>query len=410
MTEKGFSNLFEKSLGIFVFGIILFPKITPLFFILLISVLAFGFIKKEVSFQINILSGLFLLFYLSYLIGALFTHDKELGVFELEKKLSFVILPLLFSLNLKKNWSLHIPFIGFILGTFLVSIYGICFALECFFQPGGTKACLLTSAISPIHHPTYLSAYVFLSIAIAYHGWREKMAYFSLYWIIPFIIFGIVLHGFLLSLSGILFLFIAIILILIIWTKKKFSKIVFYTSICIFPLFGFIALKSIPQVNGEWENASLFAKEYIDNPKSFVSKRIYPMSGTEVRIVMWTAAYQCLYLNPFGVGTGNVDEYLAKELVKLKQEELVKHNYNPHNQFLQTAVEIGIFGLLVFCSIIFYGVYYSIKYRNWLLLLIIGNLFFNCLFESMLQRQSGIVFYCFWICIFSSQMYNAQRK
>lgn len=221
MTEKGFINLFEKTLGVFAFGFVLLPKLVPLFFILLISVVVIGFIKKEVCFQINILSGLSLLFYLCYIFGVFFTHDSNLGVFELEKKLSFVIFPLLLSLKLKKTLSLNMTFIGFILGTFLVSIYGIWFALECFFQPGGTKACLLTSAISPIHHPTYLSAYVFLSIAIAYYGWREKMAYFSLYWIIPFIIFGIVLHGFLLSLSGILFLFIAIILILIIWTKKE---------------------------------------------------------------------------------------------------------------------------------------------------------------------------------------------
>ncbi len=410
MTEKGFINLFEKTLGVFAFGFVLLPKLVPLFFILLISVVVIGFIKKEVFFQINILSGLSLLFYLCYLVGLFFTHDSNLGVFELEKKLSFVIFPLILSLKSKKTWSLNMTFIGFILGTFIVSIYGIWIALDCFFQPGGTKACLLTSAISPIHHPTYLSAFVFLSIAIAYHGWREKMTYFSMYWIIPFIIFGIVLHGFLLSLSGILFLFIALILILIIWTKKKFSKIVFYTSICIFPLFGFIALNTIPQIHGEWENATLYAKEYIDNPESFVSKRNYPMSGTEVRIVMWTASYHTFCAHPFGVGTGNVDEYLSKELVKLKQEELIHHNYNPHNQFLQTAVEIGFFGLIILFSIVFFGLYYGFKYRNWLLIIIIGSLFFNCLFESMLQRQSGIVFYCFWICLLSSQIYNKEIK
>ena len=155
MTEKGFINLFEKTLGVFAFGFVLLPKLVPLFFILLISVVVIGFIKKEVFFQINILSGLSLLFYLCYIFGLFFTHDSNLGVFELEKKLSFVIFPLLLSLKLKKTLSLNMTFIGFILGTFLVSIYGIWFALECFFQPGGTKACLLTSAISPIHHPTY---------------------------------------------------------------------------------------------------------------------------------------------------------------------------------------------------------------------------------------------------------------
>ena len=74
MKEKGFSNLFEKTLGVFAFGFVLFPKLVPLFFILLISVVVIGFIKKEVRFQINILSGLSLLFYLCYLVGLFFTH------------------------------------------------------------------------------------------------------------------------------------------------------------------------------------------------------------------------------------------------------------------------------------------------------------------------------------------------
>lgn len=119
----------------------------------------------------------------------------------------------------------------------------------------------------------------------------------------------------------------------------------------------------------------------------------------ELAVRLKAASYHTFCAHPFGVGTGNVDEYLSKELVKLKQKELIHHNYNPHNQFLQTAVEIGFFGLLVLFSIVFFGLYYGFKYRNWLLIIIIGSLFFNCLFESMLQRQSGIVFYCFWICL-----------
>jgi hypothetical protein len=34
--------------------------------------------------------------------------------------------------------------------------------------------------------------------------------------------------------------------------------------------------------------------------------------------------------------------------------------------------------------------------KNWMLLILSASLAFNGLFESMLQRQSGIVFYSFW--------------
>ena len=89
MKIGGFTNLFEKTLGFFAFGFVLFPKFAPLFLILLITVVLSGIIKKEVSFQLNVISSLFLLFYFCYLIGIIFTHDINAGFFEIEKKLSF---------------------------------------------------------------------------------------------------------------------------------------------------------------------------------------------------------------------------------------------------------------------------------------------------------------------------------
>ena len=102
MTEGKFTKLYETTLGFFAFGFVLLPKFAPLFFILLITVVLLGIIKKEVSFQLNIISSLFLLFYLCYLIGIIFTNDINAGVFELEKKLSFLIFPLLLSLKFQK--------------------------------------------------------------------------------------------------------------------------------------------------------------------------------------------------------------------------------------------------------------------------------------------------------------------
>ena len=101
---------------------------------------------------------------------------------------------------------------------------------------------------------------------------------------------------------------------------------------------------------------------------------------------------------PFGVGTGNVDEVLTNNLITLNQKELAKQEYNPHNQFLQTGIEIGWIGLLLLIAIVVVGIFYAFKFKNWLLLLIISNFAFNSLFESMLQRQSGIVVYTFLIC------------
>ncbi len=410
MKIGGFTNLFEKTLGFFAIGFVLFPKFAPLFFILLITVVLSGIIKKEVSFQLNVISSLFLLFYFCYLIGIIFTRDINAGVFELEKKLSFVIFPLLLSLKFKKIWSINVAYMGFILATFLVTLYGIIMALSAWLGAGGGNWVYFSSAISPIHHPSYLAAYLTISTAFAFIGWREKLPFFSLYWIIPFTIFVIVIHGFLQSLSGTLFLLIAIFTSLLIWLRNKFRRPIFYTIIILMPIIGFIVINSIPSIQNDWKDATSNVIEYSKNPKSFVENREQTLSSSSVRIILWTAAFQIFYKHPFGVGTGNMDEFMEKELIILKQKELTKQNFNPHNQFLQTAVEIGFFGLLVFFAILFSSIYFGLKYKNYLLIIISSNLLFNSLFESMLQRQSGIVFYCFWICLFSTRMYNAQKE
>ena len=410
MKIGGFTNLFEKTLGFFAIGFVLFPKFAPLFFILLITVVLSGIIKKEVSFQLNVISSLFLLFYFCYLIGLIFTRDINAGVFELEKKLSFVIFPLLLSLKFKKIWSINVAYMGFILATFLVTLYGIIMALNGWLGSGGGDWIYFSSAISPIHHPSYLAAYLTISTAFTFIGWREKLPFFSLYWIIPFTIFVIVIHGFLQSLSGTLFLLIAIFTSLLIWLRNKYRRPIFYTIIILMPLIGFIVINSIPSVQNDWKDASSNIIEYSKNPKSFVENREQTLSSSSVRIILWTAAFQIFYKHPFGVGTGNMDEFMEKELIILKQKELTKQNFNPHNQFLQTAVEIGFFGLLVFFAILFSSIYYGLKYKNYLLIIISSNLLFNSLFESMLQRQSGIIFYCFWICLLSLYLFTHEIK
>ena len=120
---------------------------------------------------------------------------------------------------------------------------------------------------------------------------------------------------------------------------------------------------------------------------------------------MWTVTLEEIALHPLGVGTGNVDAHLSGRLKKYGQLDLAKKDehgaiqYNPHNQFLQTGIEIGVLGLLALLFMV--GVTWRIarQHKNYLLMAVVASLVLNSLFESILQRQSGIVFYSFWICL-----------
>jgi O-antigen ligase len=134
------------------------------------------------------------------------------------------------------------------------------------------------------------------------------------------------------------------------------------------------------------------------------------MQGNEARLVLWTIAFDIFMEHPMGVGLGNLEEMMHQRLVELGLNQQAALNYNPHNQYLQIAAELGIIGLLLFLGILLYGVVWAISSKNWLLTLVMLSLMFNCFFESMLQRQSGIVFYCFWICILTSVLSETKTK
>ena len=114
--------------------------------------------------------------------------------------------------------------------------------------------------------------------------------------------------------------------------------------------------------------------------KLFISNKKFPYSGSEKRLIMWTVSFNIMKKYPNGVGTGNVEEELVSSLNNLGHVELADEKLNPHNQFLQTGVELGWLGLFVSLIPFLIDVYYSKKYNNQLILLLVSLLFFNMLF------------------------------
>ncbi|MBR6776092.1 MAG: hypothetical protein IKM23_10360, partial [Bacteroidales bacterium] len=76
----------------------------------------------------------------------------------------------------------------------------------------------------------------------------------------------------------------------------------------------------------------------------------------------------------------------------------IDRELNAHNQFSDTIIAVGVIGLLLLLTFFAYPIYLWIKNKNFdivffSLLLIIA---FNSLFESVLERQMGIMFFVFF--------------
>jgi len=392
-----FENIYSFAIALCAFVQILLPKMVPLAIIVLVLVFSYGAIKGHLKCKLSIIPIMFIAFYLAYIVGMIFTMDAALARMYLENKLSFLIFPVLFSFVPTFSLSLRIPAIGYILGLLVTIIFGLINMGSCLLSENSFTTCVLL--FSEIHHPTYLSAHIFFGIALTIYGYGQEWKGFNLKTISIFGLFGVISIFLTFSLSGILFTFIIASGAIWSWIKKKYGlKITLALSSFLLMTIVLSISLSTPLKN-DFKYSAQSVSTYLQSPEDFLKKANRYLIGNEVRLIMWTTTGLLIAEHPFGVGTGNVDYYLTKKLKSYGLDDLATHEYNPHNQFLQTFLEIGIGGFLILLLIGIFTVRVALESKNYLLLVLILSLLFNSLFESMLQRQSGIVFYTFWICL-----------
>lgn len=388
---------------------ILFPHFTSLLVCIFALTVLYGIIKKELAFTFQLLPALLALLYIFYLVYTIPTNHLPIALDFLEYKLSLLVFPFLFSFQPKFRLDWKYVCYSFLAAVTVLVIFDLIQA-GLNYSNSGILNSFYSSALSPTHHPTYLTAYLSLAILLFLQlSWTTTSV--KMRWVFYGIIgLFVIMHIPLSSLSGMLFLCLFFGLALLIYFVKNRRWGLIIIIFCAGAIMGYTILKVQPSLKENINRTFDLVASYATSPQKFIESRPFPMEGNEARLVIWTVALDIFIDHPMGVGLGNLEEMMHQRLVHLGLNQQADLNYNPHNQFLQIAAELGGIGLGFFLLILAFGFYWSITTKNWLLLLVISSLFINCLFESMLQRQSGIVFYCFWICLLSSRMYSKELK
>jgi O-antigen ligase len=96
----------------------------------------------------------------------------------------------------------------------------------------------------------------------------------------------------------------------------------------------------------------------------------------------------------FGVGIGDATAELQKARDTLWHEYVFA--YNSHNQYLQTALELGMIGLLVLLICIAIPSVISLQRNNFLYLIFIISFFLPSVIESTFGLQKGTLYYGFF--------------
>ncbi len=361
-------------------------KLVPIGFIFWI--LMIGFNKESFSLKklFSDIKKWFVLYYLILLVGMLWTDNTTFGYSKLENKLSFLLLPLLFSLSkftITRNKLIQV-FI-FSLCCSLIINYGIVLYETVFLNKSTLYEGLLNANFSHLMHRSYYCNYLVVGcIIILNRFFTEDKSWSD---IILFVFFSAAIFQ-TLAKSGVL-IYLILIPLFVIWKliKRKQYKMI---GICMLALVSTITL--FIQV----ENPVKRRFEMIpDAVEHFQSKSNPSAESNTSRLLMWNTSINVFKEFPFtGVGTGDYDDALTEKNRSYGNTGVAKHRYNSHNQFLNTMVQLGLVGFIALMMIFLTGFKKALQGKDLLLFFTLTAFFLNFLFESFIETQAGIILFC----------------
>ncbi len=381
----------------------IFLGLIPLFVLVLLA-----WRKGHFEFRWYSMQWSWTLLYVIYVTYSIVLWNDELSPRQIEYKLSWLIFPLIFSLAPKFKLEKNYVVTGLTIGVIIASFMGIGKAIQTCLTIGLTLTSYTSSNIC-INHPTYFSATATIALILLIDNWNQPSLIQWPRWLkivsVCFITIMILLSF---SMAGFLFIAAVTNLIFIHFLIKKETSKKLKILMIGFPILAGLLLSKNDFIKGEFNNTRHALTQYMHSPTQFILDKKQSQNGDEVRLIMWTASFLEIQEHPFGVGPTQMGQHLSQRLNALDQSEMAELNshgevhYNPHNQYLQMALEIGWIPLGIFIFILAKLIFIGVKNNLYGLASIVLLLGFHCLFESILQRQSGIVTFTFCItfCIF----------
>jgi O-antigen ligase len=239
---------------------------------------------------------------------------------------------------------------------------------------------------------------ILLALSILFGLWlvwkpmRSAAWYFKLFLISVTILNFFFMHV-LAARTGLIAIYLILIFVVIGVLFKNYPKKAIYIT-----LFLALLIAAIFQFSDSLKNRLANTREdlkvvmTLDNPNE---------QSLATRIEAWRISLILLKGNPItGIGLGDVE---SKMWVKYPEANtrLQPRNYKkPHNQFLETALQGGVFALIFLTLILF--VYYRNNKRFLLVKSFLFLFIFSFIFESMLERQVSTVGFGFFLAFVQS--------
>jgi O-antigen ligase len=354
---------------------------------------------KSIKFDPILIS--FVIFFLFHIIALSWSHYPFNASHTIEVKLSFLILPFLFStenyLHLKAKKKLFITFCLSCMVSFLFCLLSSIYHFHAF----GLQSIFSRMNIAEaIMHPGYYSNYFALGILFCTFELLNNMNHsFKAGYILLIVLFSIILT---LLASKTALIFIFIFAVYIFWRSSSFIKnnllrLSFFVGICL--LFGIIFCMLPPIKNRiieTYQQSNVEIKQP-DFSNSTISRR-----------AAWNLEWQLIKDNPMvGYGTGSANLLLLEKFKEKKYASLIKNNMHTHNQFFHTWIDLGLGGIILLMSFLIICIRQFFIQNEEMGIWFSGLVFINILTDDMLEIQAGSVFFIFFLLIL---IYQHKKK
>lgn len=339
-----------------------------------------------------------------YLLSLLFSDDRLNGLDDLVQKISLALFPLVFaSIRPTESRTLRLVLRFFVMGTVVALLIAFSTSVVEYLGTGDIHTFYM-SRFSPVHHPSYLAMFINFSIAVLLleidrepRFQRSELRLWTvilvlaLSLIFPAAKMGLITFGF---------------LILFFVTRRVVQGRFLHlrTGLLLSVAAMFVVFLSLdPLTMGRLETAA----EVVEG--SEVGRNQPTIESTTARLHIWQVAADVIREHPWGLGAGDVKPALNEAYEERGLTALARQGLNAHNQFLQVALAVGIPGFLWFVFTLLYPVRRLWRRRDWIYGFFLLCIAANLAVESMLEKQSGILFYSFFnaLLFFSASAHSS---
>ncbi len=353
----------------------------------------------------NKFAVIILSFFILQVVSALMGNNLKEGLAVLERRLAFVLFPLL----LAQYWSeesLKRICLSFVVACNTALLYCVSIALNNFYQTQNSNVFFYHDLSQAVQlNAIYLSIYCVFSlfILLVYFNQIAFKYKYLVYAACAFLVTGVLL----LSSKNLLFvLLVGVLAVIVKQSVNQYKKKLAIAFLLFIVLAGYfikpIKNRFILEVNANMQVVNMQQFRYDT-----------PFTGLTLRLVIWKICIEILNEKKAwiqGVGIGDFqdlinEKYRAKGIYSGNKElgDTGYIGYGPHNQWVEIILSTGIIGLLAFVWAILTLIKSVLNSRAVLPLLFLLIFISVSFTECVLSTNKGIIYFMFFMLLFSMQ-------